>query len=1087
MTTTRLILRGLCFYWRAHLGVLLGTALGSLVLTGALLVGDSVRGSLRETALDRLGETRLALSAPERFCRAALADELASQLGVPVAPVLALRGSAALPDGSARAADVAVLGVDERFWQLGRGLAPTDATAPDEGRLNARLARQLGGLAEGAFVVRVEKPSALSRDVALTGDDDAVVALRLAAAGIAGDDAMGRFSLRAEQTPPHNVFLLLEALAGEMNLAGRANLLLVGGDCSTEVAERALRDSFRLEDSAHQLRWLEARGVLELGTDRVFIDPVVERAALEVVPSATRVLTYFVNEIAAGDRATPYSMVSALAPSPHAMDDDEIVINTWLAEDLSAAAGDRVRLRYFVLAPNRGLLEEEREFTVRSVVPPDPMDRDLAPAFPGLVDAESCRDWEPGFPIDLSRIRPRDEAYWDEYRGTPKAFVTLAAAESMWSNRYGRLTALRLPGNATLSEDIAARVDPALLGLYFTPVRERALAAGVEGVDFGGLFLGLSFFLIFSALLLTSLLFVFGAQQRSEEVGVLLALGWTPGQVRRLLLGEAALAAWLGAALGTLGGAAYTRGVLLGLSGIWQGAVGDAALRYHMRPASLAVGCLAGFAVALVAIAAVVHRQARVPARALLAPGAPFGPAPGAARRVRDRVIPWASALAGLAATALVAMAWQRGDTQSPATFFAAGSLLLLAGLGLARGALARSARLPQVRLDSVLALGFRGAALRPGRSLATVALLAAGSFLVVAVGANRHDPTTGSRLRSSGTGGFALVGRSSLPLYHDLNTRAGWDAYGLVGNDLAGMSVVAMRVRDGDDASCLNLNRAQVPRLLGVHPHEFARRAAFTLVQSEGDAGWELLGSPAPDGVIPAIGDQATVVWGLGASLGDTLPYTDGRGRRFELRIVGIIANSVLQGNLMVSEPRFRELFPDDSGYREFLIDAPPERARAISETLSRALVDQGLELTPAATRLREFAAVEHTYLAVFQALGGLGLLLGTLGLGIVVLRNVLERRSELALLLAVGWRRREVHALLIGEHALLLGAGIACGVVPALVAVLPALLSPGAGIPWVSLLFTLLLVAGSGVLAIVWSTRMALRGPLLAALGNE
>jgi ABC-type lipoprotein release transport system permease subunit len=59
-----------------------------------------------------------------------------------------------------------------------------------------------------------------------------------------------------------------------------------------------------------------------------------------------------------------------------------------------------------------------------------------------------------------------------------------------------------------------------------------------------------------------------------------------------------------------------------------------------------------------------------------------------------------------------------------------------------------------------------------------------------------------------------------------------------------------------------------------------------------------------------------------------------------------------------------------------------------------------------PTEERLANFHRVENTYLSTFQMLGGLGLILGTLGMAAVLLRNVLERRRELALLRAVGLR---------------------------------------------------------------------------------
>ena len=256
-------------------------------------------------------------------------------------------------------------------------------------------------------------------------------------------------------------------------------------------------------------------------------------------------------------------------------------------------------------------------------------------------------------------------------------------------------------------------------------------------------------------------------------------------------------------------------------------------------------------------------------------------------------------------------------------------------------------------------------------------------------------------------------------------------------------VSVVGMRVRDGDDASCLNLNRAQEPRLLAVRPEELQERRAFA-------GEWGLLDQPQADGAVPAIGDEATVRWALGKKVGDTLAYVDDRGNTFQLRIVSMMRNSVLQGSLIISERNFVARFPSVAGHRVLLVDAPPEESAGVADLLSRALRDRGLEVVPAWRRLADFQEVENAYISIFQVLGGLGLLLGSFGLGVVVLRNVLERRGELALLQAVGFRRGELQRLVLSEHWLLIVLGLAIGVVAALLAVLPALLSPDMKPPW-------------------------------------
>ena len=206
-----------------------------------------------------------------------------------------------------------------------------------------------------------------------------------------------------------------------------------------------------------------------------------------------------------------------------------ILINSWLAEDLHAGPGDVLTLTYYVVGPGRTLQTRRRDFRVRGVVKMQgpARDPDLMPAFPGLADVRNCRDWKPGVDIDLKRIRPKDEDYWNRFRGTPKAFVTLRSARRMWANRFGDLTAVRFPRRGRTPKELARkilqRLEPSGLGLVFRPVRRRALAAAKQALDFGQLFIGFSMFLIASAVLLTGLLFVLGVQQRCGEVGVLLA------------------------------------------------------------------------------------------------------------------------------------------------------------------------------------------------------------------------------------------------------------------------------------------------------------------------------------------------------------------------------------------------------------------------------------------------------------------------------------------------------------------------------------------------------------------------------------
>jgi putative ABC transport system permease protein len=1178
--------RSLGFHARAHLGVVLGAAVGSAALIGALIVGDSVRGSLRDIALQRLGWMDAAMAPAERFFTRKLAEGLQSTNSFPlrtgrIAAALRLRGTATRQNGIARANQVSVLGIDDGFGFTNSALT---RLPPRTVVINEALAAQLGARPGDEIVLRIPKPSALSRDVPVSPQSDSSVAVRVKVHAIAGAGEFGNFSLQANQMPPLNAFVRLDELAELAGLKGKANLLLTGETRANPVfqelrrlmtdrkSESLLRRAWlgvrnlfgasngksdplisltpeetvelcnqevtqlaSLADFGLDLRQLSQEQGFELRTDRIFLEPAMIEATrarrtnqwsstfgsrrttsapepLELANHEMRtilatngstILTYLVNQIRLGERSTPYSMVTAAGPpwTPAEMRDDEILVNQWLADDLQLKPGDTLEFTYFVADSVTRLVERTNRFRVRAIVPlAGPYaDRTLMPDFPGLAKAESTHDWDAGFPL-VHTIRPKDDQYWKDHRGTPKAFLTLQAGERMWGNRFGNATAVRwaVPKGyspelvrVALEQNLRENLAPADFGLVFQPVRAEALAASSQGQDFGGLFVGFSFFLIIAAVILMALLFQFGLEQRATEVGTLLALGFTAKQVRRILLAEGAALAFLGGVVGVLGGMAYASVMLRGLTTVWRDAVRTSALQFHLRPSTLAIGLAGSVMVSAITIALVLRKQARQPARELLAEGAEEragGFEQGKPKRGWARII---AATSGLAALGLVGWALWTRQTAAAGAFFGAGALCLIAGLGGTAVLLTAVGRSASARTMSITSLGLRGATRRRKRSLATVSLLACGTFLIVAIGAFKLDANKDAWKRNSGTGGFALIGQSTLPITQDLNSQAGREFFGLDAEPLRGVEVVPMRVRDGDDASCLNLNRAQAPRLLGVKPQWLQSRRAFTFAElaqglSPADP-WLLLQRRAGDDAVPAIGDENSIVWAMGKKIGDTLSLLDERGQSFKIRLVGGLANSILQGSLLIAEDEFVQKYPGESGYRMFLIDAPSNSVAAVSATLARSLQDVGLELTPAPQRLAAFNVVQNTYLNTFQVLGGLGLLLGSAGLGVVVLRNVWERRGELALLQAVGFRKRLLQWLVLSEHGGLLWLGLAVGTLAALVAILPALVAPGAEIHYLSQGAALAAVLINGLVWTWFATWLALRGELLQALRNE
>jgi putative ABC transport system permease protein len=1056
-----LALRGLRYHARIYALVLAGITFATAILVGALMVGDSVRFSLKRMAKQRLGNTGVILPGNDRFFRTALADE------TDAVPLVILRGNAAFADSATRANKVQVLGCDARFWKLGDAADATGALGKREIVINSHLARRLQAAVGDSIVLRVENPSAVSRDAPMSNDHDSTVSKRLKIGAIVDDDAFGRFSLQAQQFAPFNAFLPIAVLQEMIELGPRANLLLFGDDRGVDAISTAIDEVWKLDDAELELRELDEQ--IELRSSRIFLDPPVETSAIGI-PDAQPILTYFTRELRKGAKATPYSMVAAVPANFAVPVSEGIVVNDWLAKDLGLAVGDSLEMHYYALGRQRQLETKTASLAVSKIIPLEGAaeDPELMPEFPGIATADNCIDWDTSMPVSYDKIRDKDEEYWDAYHGTPKAFIPLAKGQELWANRFGQLTAVRYP--AAAAESVAAtlrrELNPAALGLIPRDIRNAAMAASSGGIDFGGLFIGFSFFLIGAAVMLTALLFVFGIERRAREVGTLLALGLRSSQIRRLFFLETLPLAVLGGLLGTGLSFFYTKAILNGLTTAWVDAVGTSSIQFHVYPQTLIGGTIAATLLALGVAWWLLTRLARKQAITLLkgqaADSASEGQASTKARwgTIFTLVFGLGAAGAGLTAP----------SNLQPAVFFVGGGLLLVGSLMSSRLVLIGAGKEIAASLG---ALARRNMNRRRTRSLTVIALLACGSFMVVAVSANKQNALRNSHLRHSGTGGFTFVAELTHPVHRDLNDPEVRADLGL--EDLEGFHVVPLRVREGDDASCLNLNRPQVPPILGVNPGMLDELGAFSFTKTR-ESPWLALADSAED--VPAIADQNTLMWALKVGVGDVA--TEHQGRK--LRVENALRRSILQGAVIISEDQFEDLFAD-SGYRLLLIDANVEDR----ETLSRALRDHGAEIVPATERLARFNAVENTYLSVFQVLGGLGLLLGSVGLALVVLRNVLDRQRELALLRALGYSAARLRQLVRREHVVLLAVGLVCGVLTALIAVWPAIVSPGAEVPWRGLTWTIVAVALNGLFWVWAATTLALRGNLLTALRRE
>jgi putative ABC transport system permease protein len=1133
MRTSQLLKRNLVYYWRTNVAVVFGVAAAVAVLAGALLVGDSVRGSLSDLFLQRLGETEQVIVGAG-FFREQLAEDLNSVASIErgftgAAPLIEIEGSISHEINGARASNVRVYGVDERFWRFHF----SDVRTPQghEVLISESLGRELGVLSGDSLLVQIEKPSDVPIESLYGQKDDLGRTLRLTLRETLSPEQLGEYSTRPQQTAVRAVFIPLELLQRELEQPEKINTILLstakdsGGFSDSErtsAIELMLADKVSLGDYNIALRPLDQPRGMAIERASTLLDDNLAKTASEAANSLNLktipVLSYVANGITAAEGAIPYSLVTAIddatftsltggQTSARASGNTPIVLNEWAARDLNAKPGDAIVLEYFIWHEDGRLETKQAEFQLAAVVPIAGLtaDRDLVPEYPGISESPSLSDWDPPFPVDLNRIRPQDEDYWDKYKTTPKAFIPLSAGQKLWQSRYGKLTSLRvIPAAMPLDQatdlfrqKLREALKPASMGLTVLPVRAEGLAASKGATDFGEYFLYFSFFLVVSALLLTALFFKLGVEQRLREIGLLEAIGFPAKKIRTLFLAEGVLLSVIGSLLGLAGAIAYAYVMMLGLRTWWVDAVGTTMLNLHVSPQSLLLGAAGGIVAAVVCILWTLKRMGRASSRSLLSGTINWEAqtrtsSKGFARRSTRFYVAVALTVVGI--LLLLAAALQM--IPQMAGFFGGGTVLLIALLYYQSAWLrqSRGSAIEGSGLWPVLRLGFRNATYRPGRSVLCIALIASATFIIVAVDAFRRGEQEATHDRNSGSGGFQVVAETIVPVVHNLNTSEGREANNLTGNEAgdtlaANTNFVQFRLRPGDDASCLNLYQPRNPRVLGVTDEfmssdRFAFQGSIANSNEENENPWLLLHREFEPGVVPVIADANSITYVLHLKLGEELVLNTNTGP-VRLRIVGALADSIFQSELLMSEQNFLRLFPHEEGFRYFLIEAP--QAEPITQLLEDRLADFGLDAVSTSERLANFHRVENTYLSTFQMLGALGLLLGTVGMAAVLLRNVLERRRELALLRAFGYNSSHFTWMVVAENAFLLLAGLVIGTVCALLSIAPVFIERGGRLPNFSLGVLLLAVLISGLIASLLATWAALRSPLLPALRGE
>lgn len=1144
MSRFALILRNLRYFSGVNLALVLGMIVATAVLTGAIMVGDSVRQSLADLARQRLGKVDDALLG-RRFFDQSLAQRLAAdpqlKTRFAIAPGILLSGGASTANESVRAGDVQIAAAGGDFAPVAQGQCI----------VNERAAEQLG-LSQPNVTVLLSVPDKPDepREAALSrrSREDTLSTLQSNVAQIhTAQDMLSLFNPTGGQRLPKNVWVNLPELQDQIELGGRVNTLLVHDNDAAasdtaqgaELLNQRLRWLARLEDYGLTLATpksgKENPATASLTSRATYLDPPLVSAAESVAQSShiplQKVTVNLINDVQlerhdapssssdgatrpaangpGGGRELHYAVAAGITPlDGKDLAEDEIAINQWTAGQLGAKVGDRLHLTFYSRNPGGDLATSSSDaagfksgFRIVEILPMRGIgaDRSLTPQYKGLTDADTIADWNPpeGVAIDKKLVTKADEAYWHTYRAAPKLFLSFAAAGKLWGGDFGNVTSLRIPADRAdqfrllLQGDPdhqeAGALDPASMGLAFQPIMAQQLAASSGSTDFSGLFIGFSFFLIVAAALLVAMLFRLNIEQRARQMGLLSAVGFTPWGLRRLALGEGMTLAMVGGLLGLPAAIAYTWIMMYGLRTWWNGAVGTTSLYLHVTVDALIYGLVASLFVAFLAILWAAWRVGKTSAATLLAGGW------GAEHRGRrsGRVLRICGIVLVLAALGIFAMArYAHGDPQE--SFMSGGALLLCGCLCWLGGVLRPGIRRPigARGIATVGRLGVRNASRHTARSVLAVGLIAFAAFTLITVAAFRQGAPTDTGEADSGAGGYRLITTAGIPLLGDLNTRQGRRILGMTDADdplWDGVRFVSMRRWAGQDISCLNLTRPTTPTILSVLPElwKSADARGFRFQFARKPAGvanpWPLLDKPLENGDIPVIADDATAQYILHLNLGQTIDVTDASGNPRHLWLVATLGGSIFQSELLMGDTNFRRLFPTQDGFGLVLADlnlahpSSPKQETQVLQALNTQLGEYAVDTEPTAYRLARYMSIQNTYLSTFQALGAMGLMLGTIGLGVVLVRTVIERKAELALLASIGFAQGERVWLVLSENIFLLILGLLVGTVCALLGIIPAIRQSTHGINYGWLAFTLSAVFVIGTLsasAAVWFT---------------
>ncbi|NCB05086.1 MAG: ABC transporter permease [Clostridia bacterium] len=580
------IYRSLSYYARRHLILVLTAMLASAILSAALLTGASLHAQLRQNLRARLGSIQRA----QFFSSATVARPALTQTQN---AALYCTGELLDAQGICCANTLQIIGLPN---------LPLPDSAPSDSVLaNARAAALLP---QTTGFIRLRKPNALSIELPLgNARSDTLVRRTITLAGTATaamDLIPPDFAFMPSTLPSPTIFMPLQRLHEALGLASNQVNLLLAADTTPFPALTNLADYGLHVQPAPQTN------TTFVSSSRIFLPRHLEtRLHQQGLPTEAATF-HLVDDFTAQTNTTPYGFVAALAPEQLqtrfglTLNAQEIIISDWLSQQLQITTNQALTLTWRRFEADGTLLPDTRTFTVRAIVSiaHAAQTTALMPTFPGMKDVDSCAHWDIGLPMDETKLNdPANEAYWKAWRETPKAFIAWQAGTNLFGTHFGTAMTLQVKAPPDrVTQTLLKLLTTADAGGQTLDLAKTGEQAAQGSTDFNGLFAGMAFILMVSALILLSLSLARVLDARKPEIATLRAVGWSSQKIRRALLAEWILPFTVAALAGATAGSLLAYGLVFSLNRFWSSAFAGGQIDFYFSRGPLLLAAIIGWA-----------------------------------------------------------------------------------------------------------------------------------------------------------------------------------------------------------------------------------------------------------------------------------------------------------------------------------------------------------------------------------------------------------------------------------------------------------------------------------------------------------